>query len=89
MSELKMRCRTCPMVMPAMKLISDLQFKLRYSMDSANLAQKKSRRLLKLIKFQRETLDECHEQIRLLTIELAQRDSAKNPVPSAVRGLDL
>jgi uncharacterized coiled-coil DUF342 family protein len=93
MSELKMRCRTCPIVQPAMHIISDLQFKLRNAMDSANTAQRKARRLSKLVDLYRATAKEYQEQLdsmRGMRDELLlQIEVAKNPVPSAVKGLDL
>lgn len=74
MTTLKMKCRTCPIVQPAMREISQLNFKLEWARNRTNMQARKLTRLQKLIKMQRAIIDEQEKRLAL--------QPAQKPVPS-------
>jgi hypothetical protein len=86
MNPIRKRCITCPIYHPALREVAPLQFKLRNAMDSANIAQRKSRRLSKLVDLHRACAKEYLEEMERLRVEVIQL-KRQNSLPLAFSGM--
>lgn len=71
------------------RIVALLQFKLRNVTDSYNRAQRKARRLSKLVDLHRSLAVEYSDEIKRLAAIIKAFESAEKLVPSNVKGLDL